>query len=80
MKTFVGVNIECKTHPSFIGLFDLDLCSKVLKEALLLLILLAWGKHEQNMFHMEQKMFATENAPNGKKMFHGEQKNVLKRF
>ena len=48
-------------------LFDRELCSKVLKEALLLLFFLAWGKHEQNMFHMEQKMFATENAPNGTK-------------
>ena len=36
-------------------LFDREQRSKVLKEALLLLFLLTWGKHEQKMFHMEQK-------------------------
>ena len=38
-------------------LFDRELCSKVLKRALLSLILMAWGKHEQKMFQIEQKMF-----------------------
>ena len=49
-----------KKKPS---LFDRELCSKVLKEAwlLLFLLLLAW-KHEQKMFQMEQKMFTNENV------------------
>ena len=38
--------------------FDRELCSKVLKEALLLLFLLLAGNRGQKMFQMEQKMFA----------------------
>ena len=61
------MNIIC----SFYNIFVRELYSKVLKEALLLL--LAW-KHEQIMFQMEQKCSLTEfapsqtkNVPNGKK-------------
>ena len=43
-------------------LFDCEQRSKVLKEAMLLFFLLflflAWWKHEQKTFHIEQKMFA----------------------
>ena len=35
--------------------FDREQCSKVLEEALLFFLLLAW-KHEQKMFQMEQTM------------------------
>ena len=40
-------------------IFDRELCSKVLKEALLLLLLLLLGlagNHEQKMFQIEQKL------------------------
>ena len=37
-------------------LFDRELCSKVLKEALLLLLLEYAGNREQKMFQIEQKM------------------------
>ena len=45
--------------------FDRELCSKILKEALLLFffLLLAWN-HEQFFFQMEQKIFATKFASN----------------
>ena len=45
-------------------LFDRELCSKVLKEALLFLLfllLLAW-KHEQKMFRMEKQIFIVKNC------------------
>ena len=42
-----------------------DLCSKVLKEALLLLMfLLEAGNHEQKMFAIKQKMFVLKIALN----------------
>ena len=47
-------------------IFDRELCSKVLKEALLLFfffLFLAWNQ-KQNMFQMEQKVLArTKNVP-----------------
>ena len=44
-----------------IKFFDRELCSKVLKEALLLFLffLVAWN-HEQKMFQMEQKICKKE--------------------
>ena len=44
-------------------IFECELCSKVLKEALLLLFLLAW-KYEQKMVKMEQKNSRTKFVPN----------------
>ena len=42
-------------------IFDRELCSKVLKQALLLLLLVG-GNHEQKMFQMEHKMCANKKC------------------
>ena len=49
--------------------FDREQRSKFLKEAFLLFLLLAWWKHEQKTFHIEQKLFAIKKLKKGKKMF-----------
>ena len=59
------------------GNFDRELCSKVLKEALLLLFLVTWN-HEQKRFQMEQKSFANKNSPNGTKNVQGNKKRSYK--
>ena len=55
-------------------IFDRELCSKVLKEALLLFFFLLFlaRNQKQNMFQMEQKVFArTKNVPYGTKNVQG---------
>ena len=47
-------------------IFDRELCSKVLKEALLLFFFLLAGNHEQKMFQAEQKC-----SPNNIVVFYG---------
>ena len=67
-------------------IFDRELCSKVLKEALLslLLFLLAWNQVikklqiEKNLFHNEQKTFHWEQTIFANFFFQIEQKKLQK--
>ena len=68
-------------------IFDSELCSKVLKEALLsllLFLLLAWNKvkkklqMKQNLFHNEQKTFHWEQKIFANFFFQIEQKKLQK--
>ena len=61
--------------------FDRELCSKVLKEALLLfLLLLAWNHSDMNKtFPNGTKHVRNQRAPMGTKTLQRKQKNVLKR-
>ena len=66
---------------SNIFIFDRELCSKVLKEASLLLLFLFLGlagNHEQKMFQIKQKMCKGTKKVHGNKKCASEQKNFIK--